>query len=283
MMDVEQLREWIGREESAEDIAAITPVRQLCATLDLSADQFTDGAELPPLWHWLYFLPLHATTEIAEDGHAQKGGFLPDVPLPRRMWAGGRVDYHRLPRIGETLRRVSAIDNVEVKYRGESPMVFVTVRHRIYCGFEQALEEVQNLVYLPAASADDPPPKVRPPPANAEWFDRVTPGTAMLFRYSALTFNSHRIHYDREYAMDVEKYPGLVVHAPLTATLLGNVVARKLPARRVSDIAFRAQQPLFDTESFELQGFAGQDSATLWALAPNGGVAVSMEVGLYPA
>lgn len=283
MMDVSHLREWIGREESAEDFAALVPVRQLCATLDISAERFTEGEELPPLWHWLYFLPLHATADIAEDGHARKGGFLPDVPLPRRMWAGGRVDYHRPLRIGERMRRVSTIGNVEIKYRGESPMVFVTVVHRIYCGSEQALDEMQSLVYLPAASEDDPPPKKRPPPANAEWFDRIAPGTAMLFRYSALTFNSHRIHYDREYATGTEKYPGLVVHAPLTATLLGNVLARQLPDRRVSDITFRAQQPLFDTASFELRGLAGKDSATLWALAPNGGVAVMMEAGLCPA
>lgn len=245
---------WIGGRDEQLDYATVAPVRAMAATLD-HPTALDAGAAIPPLWHWLYFLPCALTSELAEDGHPRKGGFLPPVPKPRRMWAGSQVAFHAPLRIGSALRRTSTVTDVRLKEGRSGSMYFVTVRHEIFCDRELAVVENQDIVYrdLAPASAKDahlPSPPVAPP----SWSRTVLPSAPLLFRYSALTFNSHRIHYDRPYATEVEGYDGLVVHGPLLATLMLDLVRRELPGVRVRKFSFKAQKPALDTNRLTVCG-----------------------------
>ncbi len=213
----EPLAAWIGRSETLHDVIGATPVRALAATLDREPAPVETGTPLPPLWHWLYFLPLHRASEIGPDGHAKRGGFLPPVPLPRRMWAGSRFDFRAPLRVGDRVARTSTIENVASKQGRSGPLVFVTVRHELRAdgGTEPALVEWHDIVYRDAKTPGEAEPAPQPAPADAPWQRELVPDDVLLFRYSALTFNGHRIHYDRRYVTEVEGYPGLVVHGPL--------------------------------------------------------------------
>ena len=206
------------------------------------------GTPLPALWHWLYFLPLHRQSEIGPDGHAKRGGFLPPVPLPRRMWAGSQFEFHTPLRVGDALTRRRRSHDVTEKSGRTGPLVFVKVRHEIRRDDEAdvALTEFHDIVYREAPKPDDvaPPPKAAP--ANATWERKWVPDDVLLFRYSALTFNGHRIHYDRRYVTEVEGYPGLIVHGPLIATLLLDLLRHQLPDAQVARYEFRAVRPVFD-------------------------------------
>ena len=262
------LKEWIGRSETVSDVATATPVAALSATLDRPAERPPDGTPLPPLWHWLYFLPLHRRSDIGPDGHAKLGGFLPPVPLPRRMWAGSQFEFHRPLRVGDVLTRVSTIQDVAEKRGRTGPLVFVKVRHEIRRGVEAevALTEFHDIVYREAAGPDDAAPTPRPAPSGAHWEQEWFPDEVLLFRYSALTFNGHRIHYDRRYVTDVERYPGLVVHGPLVATLLLDLLRHQRPDARVTRYEFRAVRPVFDGRPFFVCGEPQPDGRTvrLW-------------------
>ena len=263
------LKEWIGRSETVTDIATATPCAALAATLDRDPARPPAGTPLPALWHWLYFLPLHRQSEIGPDGHAKRGGFLPPVPLPRRMWAGSQFEFHRPLRIGDTLVRTSTIEDVTEKSGRTGPLVFVRVRHEIRRQDEMdvALTEFHDIVYREAAKPDDvaPPPKAAP--ARSAWEAKWIPDDVLLFRYSALTFNGHRIHYDRRYVTEVEGYPGLIVHGPLFATLLLDLLRHQLPEAVVARYEFRAVRPVFDINHFFICGEPQPDGKTfkLWA------------------
>ena len=263
------LQEWIGRSETVADVATATPYAALSATLDRPAERPPAGTPLPALWHWLYFLPLHRQSEIGPDGHAMRGGFLPPVPLPRRMWAGSQFELHRPLRVGDALTRVSTIQDVTEKSGRTGRLVFVKVRHEIrrQDEAEVALTEFHDIVYREAPKPDDvaPPPKMAP--AGAPWERKWIPDDVLLFRYSALTFNGHRIHYDRRYVTEVEGYPGLVIHGPLVATLLLDLLRRQLPDADVARYEFRAVRPLFDINPFSVCGEPQPDGRTfrLWA------------------
>ena len=225
------LKDWIGRSEEVSDIATATPYAALSATFDRPAERPAVGTPLPALWHWLYFLPLHRQSEIGPDGHARRGGFLPPVPLPRRMWAGSQFEFHQPLAIGDAMTRTSTIHDVSEKTGRTGPLVFVKVRHEIRRAGEAeiALTEFHDIVYREAPKPDDvaPPPKAAP--ASSTWEKQWVPDDVLLFRYSALTFNGHRIHYDRKYVTEVEGYPGLVVHGPMIATLLLDLLRHQLP------------------------------------------------------
>jgi len=263
------LQEWIGKSETVSDIATATPYAALAATLDRTPERPSPGTPLPALWHWLYFLPLHRQSEIGPDGHAKRGGFLPPVPLPRRMWAGSQFEFHRPLRVGDHLTRVSTIHDVTEKSGRTGTLVFVKVRHEIHRGEEPdiALTEFHDIVYREAPKPDDvvPPPKAAP--SNATWEKQWVPDDVLLFRYSALTFNGHRIHYDRRYVTEVEGYPGLIVHGPMIATLLLDLLRHKLPDVELARYEFRAVRPVFDINRFFVCGEPQPDGKTfrLWA------------------
>ena len=263
------LQDWIGRVETVEDMATATPYAALSATLDYpDTTRPVAGMPLPSLWHWLYFLPIYAQSEIGADGHAKRGGFMPPVPLPRRMWAGSDFEFHAPLRVGDALSRTSTLVDVKEKSGRTGCLIFVKVRHEIRCnGAEEvALTEHHNIVYRAAAEPGDVAPPPQAAPADSAWQRTITPSDVLLFRYSALTFNGHRIHYDRKYATEVEGYPGLIVHGPLIATLLMDLLRRQQPDARVLRFEFKAVRPTFDTHAFSVHGQPSPDGKTvhLW-------------------
>ena len=265
-MDEHRLTDWIGRSETLHDTITAAPVRGLNATLDHEALVVEPGMPLFPLWHWLYFLPQHRQSEIGEDGHARRGGFLPPVPLPRRMWAGSQFEFHAPVRVGDAVERTSTIADVTAKTGRTGPLVFVKVRHELRCNgaADPALVEFHDIVYRGAKQPGD----VEPPPTAApagEWQRELVPDDVLLFRYSALTFNGHRIHYDRRYVTQVEGYPGLVVHGPLIATLLLDLLRRHAPEAQVTHFRFKAVRPTFDLHPFRLNGRREGREVHLWA------------------
>ena len=264
-MDLDHLRDWIGRTEQRSDDVTATPVAALSATLDRDDAAPLPGTDVPPLWHWLYFTPLARHGEIGPDGHPKRGGFLPPVPLPRRMWAGGRLEFHHPLRLGDEITRHSRIAGVDIKHGRSGSLVFVTVRHEVHNAQGLAIGEEHDIVYrdAPAADAVAPPPQAAP--ADETFRRLITPDPVLLFRYSALTFNSHRIHYDRPYVTQVEGYPGLIVHGPLIATLLLDLLRRERPDVRVKRFSFKALRPVFDIHTFTVCGrLDGASAVQLW-------------------
>jgi 3-methylfumaryl-CoA hydratase len=270
---LEHLRDWIGRTEQRDDTVSAAPLAGLIATLDRADDPApVIGTALPPLAHWLYFLPQALQREIGADGHPKRGGFLPPVPLPRRMWAGGRLKFAHAIRVGEAVTRRSTIAKVDAKHGRSGALVFVTVAHEILNSQGVAVTEEHDIVYR-----DNPEPgaavPVPPQAPTGEQFSRaIAPDPVLLFRYSALTFNGHRIHYDRSYVTEVEGYPGLIVHGPLIATLLVDLLRREL----LKAFDFKAASPLFDIHPFTVCGKREADgSVALWARNHLGQLAMS--------
>lgn len=238
------LQDWVGKTEEATDRLYPTTVKAMAATLDATELNTTPGAPLPEVWHWLYFLPLVARSRIDVDGHPQRGGFLPPVALERRMWASGQLTFHQDLHIDEAITKRSEILKVSEKEGKTGKMVFVTVRHTLHSERGLAVEEEQNIVYLPMPTRYTPPPPA-PAPADLAWTEGFALDPVLLFRFSALTFNAHRIHYDIQYASEVEKYPGLVVHGPLQAMVLLQAAKRQHPGRQPAHYQYRAVRPLF--------------------------------------
>jgi len=273
MTDLAHLKRWIGRTETTSDRADAGQLVGLAALLDHDTPPWI-ADEAPPLSHWLYFLARARQSELGEDGHPKRGGFLPPVDLPRRMFAGAKISFHARVPVGAALTRNSTIENVETKSGKSGAMVFVTVRHDIAADGAPALTEIQDIVYREASKAPASPP-VEPDTRKSEITREIQPDPVLLFRYSALTFNAHRIHYDRPYCREVEFYPGLVVHGPLTATLLMDHFLRAHPGTRVKSFSFRAQRPLFDTAPFVLCLAHTEKGAELWARNDAGEAAVT--------
>lgn len=262
----------------------------LSATLDYATPRAAPGEPLPPLWHWLYFLPATAASAIDRDGHARRGGFLPPVPLPRRMWAGSDIRFVAPLYVGDAVERVSLIEDVSHKRGRSGELVFVTVLHRLARGEQLVLEERQQLVYREAGGGEAAALPTQAPaqvpaqaaPAAAQWSRAIHPDPVLLFRYSALTFNSHRIHYDREYATREEGYPGLVVQGPLAATLLVDLLERALPGVQLRSFRFRGNRPLLEGADILLQGRCEGERAELWALDAGGAPALTASAEFAP-
>jgi 3-methylfumaryl-CoA hydratase len=276
-MSFEHLKAWIGRSETQTGVATLAPLTGLAATLDHLDPPWREG-EVPPLGHWLYFLPREPQREIGPDGHAMRGGFLPPVELPRRMWAGSELEFLAPVPVGVAIDRRSVIANIEHKTGRSGDMIFVRVVHEIAVQGALAVRDAHNIVYREAPK----PGEAAPPPEKAvraaEFERAVTPDPVLLFRYSALTFNGHRIHYDRTYCEEAEGYPGLVVHGPLTATLLMDLYLRQRPAATVRAFRFRARRPLFDIHPFTLCGAHKPGGADLWALDHESALAMTAEL-----
>lgn len=274
-VDIEKLTGWIGRSESLSDVATVVPLRALSATLDRDDPTIDLGFEVPPCWHWLYFLPVHRQSEIGADGHAKKGGFLPPVPLPRRMWAGSRIEFMAPVRAGQAISRTSRIADVRMKDGRTGPLVFVNVHHEIRAEGQLAIHEEHDIVYRDMPQPGEPVPAGTPAPVNASWSREIRPDDVLLFRYSALTFNGHRIHYDRRYVTEVEGYPGLIVHGPLIATLLLDLLRRQMPTAQLQRFSFKAMKPIFDIAPFTVCGRIENDQTVrLWAVTPDGYLAM---------
>ena len=276
------LEQWVDVTQTQEAELARFPLDALAATLDLKDMKFSNDAVIPPLWHWLYFLSITPASELDVDGHARRGGFLPPVPLPRRMWAGGRLDFLRPLRVGRVIERHSRIINIERKQGRSGPLVFVLVRHEFHDGKGVALVEEHDIVYRdaprerPVANTDILPPALEP-----EFQQEFTADEILLFRYSALTFNSHRIHIDRDYARNEEAYPGLVVHGPLLATLLMNLLQKHHPQAQISHFSFRALHPVFDRRRITLCGRRNDERhVALWVVDDQGRQCMEARVSL---
>ena len=269
------LQDWVGRKESVRETIAADRVAALAATLDVETDVGA-GRALPPGWHWLFFNPFVPRKAVGVDGHPKRGGFLPPIALPRRMWAGGRLTYDKMLTIGAAAVRESTILKVEAKSGRAGKLVFVTIAHAISCEGELCVSEEQDIVYREAAGPGAPAAAPPSAPGGAFWSEEVLPDPVLLFRYSALTHNGHRIHYDKDYARREENYPNLVVHGPLTATLLQGFAASRAQ-RPLRSFEFRGVSPLFVDAPFRLEGRpAESDPGTLdvWASNPAGGLAM---------
>ena len=264
-LDIDHLRSWTGHTETMADTVTLAPLRALTATLDRD-DAPAHGEPVPPCWHWLYFLPVARQSEIGPDGHPRRGGFLPPVPLPRRMWAGSQIEFHAPLRAGQAIERLSRIEDVKLKAGRTGPLVFVKVRHEIRADGALAIVDQHNIVYRDLPAEGEPSPEYAAAPGDAQWQRRIVADDVLLFRYSALTFNGHRIHYDRRYVTEVEGYPGLIVHGPLIATLLLDLLRRERPEAQVRHFTFRAFKPLCDIAPFDVCGRDnGDGSVALWS------------------
>lgn len=273
-IDSDYLDQWVGKTERVRDLVTARPVASLAATLDRHADFPKDSDPLPYLWHWLYLLPCHDASEIGGDGHAKLGGFLPPIPLPRRMWAGSRFEFGTPLQVGETIERESRIKSIKIKQGKSGTLGFVEVAHAIAGDRGGRLLEEHDIVYREPPRENAPARDPVRAPDNAEWTVTINPDPVLLFRYSAMTFNGHRIHYDRDYCRDVEHYDGLVVHGPLIATLLLEHAARRVPGLSLSRFSFRAVSPTLDTRPFQVSGRKDGKQLSLWASSMEGELAM---------
>jgi 3-methylfumaryl-CoA hydratase len=273
---IASLDAWVGRTSTETDVVGAGAVRGLMATLH-SRDMTPIAGDCAPLLaHWLHFLPYTPLDEVGPDGHPRRGDFLPPVQLPRRMWAGSDIRFQRPLRIGAKIERRSTIGEVRETQGRTGPLVFVRVDHEIHDEDGLVLTDSHNIVYRDMPTAGAKPKAGSPAPADPQWRRRVDPDPVLLFRYSALTFNGHRIHYDRSYVTQVEGYPGLVVHGPLIATLLLHELVAQRPEAVIDSYTFRAVQPIFDTTPFFVCGSAGDDGvAHLFASNETGELCMS--------
>lgn len=275
-IDMKHLSQWIGKTERYDDVVTAAPLAGYAAMLDRKDAYPQPGDELPPSAHWLYFLPQAPQSEIGPDGHPKRGEFLPPVALPRRMWAGSRLEFLKPLKVGDAVQRVSTIQDVSHKQGKTGDLVFCVVRHEISNAEGLCIVDEHDIVYRDEPDSNAPPPLAKAAPDGAQWSHRIEPDPVLLFRYSALTFNGHRIHYDRSYVTEVEGYPGLIVHGPLIATLLMDLCRREQPGRLLKSFAFRAVSPLFDTAPFAVNGCLSDDGlgAEVWASKEDGSLAM---------
>jgi 3-methylfumaryl-CoA hydratase len=275
LMTQEPISNWLGRQETLEETLASGPAQGLAATLNLDpADFAAEGTILPPVWNWLYFLPRAPSHNIGPDGHPKRGGFLPPITLARRMWAGSRCTFHHDLHVGDRVTKTSTILKISEKQGRTGTMFFVTVGHVIRVGASLAYEEEQDIVYMDIPKVFTPPEPVALP--TCTWHHSVALDPVFLFRFSALTFNGHRIHYDRDYAMGVENYPGLVVHGPLQAILAFQFARLEQADRKPQAFRFKGVRPLFDFDALSFHGAQSGPEATQ-IYAANGENAVTME------
>jgi 3-methylfumaryl-CoA hydratase len=280
MSETLDLDQWVGRRQERVDFVNPSHLAAWNATLDRDDPFPREGDVVPPSFHWTLFHPLARQSELGKDGHPKRGGFLPPVPLPRRMWAGSRLRFLEPLRVGDRVEQVSVVDRVEEKRGRAGALVFVTVRHTVSVRGATAIEEEQDIVYreAPKPGADAREQAAEPAPQGA-WRRQIVPDDVLLFRYSALTFNGHRIHYDRRYVTSEEGYAGLVVHGPLIATLLLDLLRRSLPAATVERFRWKGLRPTLDISPFTVEGGPGDEARhfRLWSTDNRGQTAMEAE------
>jgi len=265
MPGIEDYKEWIGKTAVATECAERWPVSRLYAVLDKAPAPKT-GDKLLPCGHWLYFTPMVGQSKIGFDGHPERGDFLPAIAEPRRMWAASDITFHAPVRLGDELEKTARIADVAHKDGATGALIFVTVENEYRVADALVLTEKQSLVYRDHPKPDEAPPPPKTAPADADWSKRIEPDPVMLFRYSAITFNGHRIHYDHPYVTQEEGYPGIIVQGQLIATLLLDTFAARNPDIEPRRFSFRAMKPLFSGEPFFAEG-AKNDAGgfDLWA------------------
>ena len=292
-LNLDDLKRHVGRKETSTDVVTAAQANLLRLTFGRPEPELEDGDALPPGWHVIYFTPRVPTSELRPDGTAARSGVTPDIPLPRRMFAGQAFRFHRPLRIGQALRQETELTDIALKTGGTGTMVFTTVVSRIYGPDGLAVEDERRIVYREEVKAGErnQAPRREPAPTDAPWRRTVTAEPIVLFRFSALTFNSHKIHYDRQWATETEGYPALVVHGPFTQTLLIDFARDHAEGRAFKSFITQARAPLFEGVSFELRGRprtvghggpTAKDPQTpsgcdLWAVTPEGTVAMSAQ------
>lgn len=276
-IDLDHLRTWIGKSRADDDLIAARHARLMAATVDyFAAERIRDGERLPPLWHWLYFLEGVPASALGPDGHPAKGGFLPPVPLSNRMWAGSRLSFLAPVPIGSTVRKTSRILSVDHKQGRSGDLVFVTVRHELQSlEGEPLIQEEQDIVYKDFTPPGQKSKEPTTPPA-APYTRTYAPTTSLLFRYSALTFNAHRIHYDLDYCREVEGYRNPVVHGPLNATRLADY-AEEVSGKHLREFSFRGLAPALLGNSITLRAEPVEQRIALQATLDDGTVCMQAE------
>jgi 3-methylfumaryl-CoA hydratase len=264
--DLDHLRQWIGRTTEASDTVTAQLVRGLRATLFMEIGAPKPGDAAPFTTHWCLAQPAYPMSELGPDGHPTRGGFLPPVPLPRRMWAGGELEFFDALRVGDQATRISRIADVTMKTGSTGVLCFVSVDHLITTSRGTAIRERQDIVYRDVPTGAQAPAAAKPAaaPPSAQHRESHMADSVLLFRYSALTFNGHRIHYDRDYVTKVEGYPGLIFHGPMQAALLVEFAARLHGGMVPKKFSYRGVQPLFDGSEFGVNANETGTGMELW-------------------
>src|SRR3990167_7426261 len=283
---LERFKSYIGKKETATDVVTASAMLKFAATLGQENPPVEKGAPIPPGWYGAFFPASHRPSQMRLDGQASGGGIAPPIPLPRRRIGGTRVTFHEPLRIGDEITRVTEIADIRIDDGPNGAMVTILERNGISSSRGLGVVEERDMVMLSearagAASAAPPaaPPPAAPPaaPALAAWRQVVEPNPPLLFRFSAIRFNSHRIHYDRDYVTKVKKLPGLVVQSSLVSQLLIEMCRRELPARQLKSFDFKSARQIYDTGSFTLSGAPSADGheAALWALNKDGNLSMT--------
>ncbi|MAM72767.1 MaoC family dehydratase N-terminal domain-containing protein [Tistrella mobilis] len=272
--DIAHLRQWIGRGETATDVTSPPVLARIAAFLGRERS-FREGDLLPDLWHWFFFSPRPLPSAVGPDGHPGTGDMIPPFGLPRRMWGGSRLTFSHSLTAGGPIQRLSRVVKVDLKQGGSGLLGIVQIEHQILQDDVLCVTEWQDLVYREASTGPMPAPSAPACPQGSQHSREIRPDPVMLFRYSALTGNAHRIHYDRDYATRVEGYPALVVHGPLTATLLAGFACELRDGAPMTTFSFRGTSPLFDDASFRIHARADGRTTALWAESPAGGMAMT--------
>ena len=280
-MDMDRYAPWQGYSETHTERLDLWPVRGLLAALD-STEAPTEGQEVPPLAQWLYFPPMVVQSDLGDDGHPRRGGFLPPITLARRMWAASDIRFHAPLVLGKHVTKTATVSDISLKEGKSGALIFVKLDNTYSDSKNGAplLEETQTLVYRDLPGADEPAPAGKPAPEGAAWSRAYTIDEAMMFRYSAVTFNAHRIHYDREYTRAQEGYPDILVQGQLSATLMLRDLLTAVPDARLASFSFRGVQPVLCGERVHVEGKPREDGGyDLWVRDNEGILRVSGRAG----
>ncbi len=269
-LDIDHLRQWIGRTTEATDTVTAQLVMGLRATLFQDVGEPKKGDAAPFTVHWCLAQPVFPMSMLGPDGHPTRGGFLPPVPLPRRMWAGGEIEFLQPLQVGDESTRTSRIADVQVKTGSTGTLCFVSVEHSISSPRGTAIRERQDIVYREMTSSAPATAKAPPPPPKAQHRETHVSDPVLLFRYSALTFNGHRIHYDRDYVTKVEGYPGLIFHGPLQAAFIIELAAKLHGGKAPKKFTYRGLQPLFEGTEFSINANETDTGMELWTANAEG-------------
>lgn len=273
-IDLAHLREWVGKAHSDRDVLSSRHARLMAATIGVPQSEIVQGSTLPPLWHWLYFLSGEPSAALGRDGHPARGGFLPPVTLPNRMWAGGQLEFHASVPLDVAVEKRSTVVSVDHKVGRSGELVFVKVEHQLLHDNTKILTEYHDIVYKGASGTGSASASGDMPVAQHS--RRVKPDSTMLFRYSALTFNGHRIHYDADYCRDVEGYPNLVIHGPLNATLLAGF-AQEVSGRPLKQFRYRGLKPAILGNELSINAAQDGNQLVLWVALADGSLSMRAE------